>query len=330
MNRVVTTILMIVLMLLSCGKETERIVDIRNECPPSPPRGIIATNHVSYVTICWNSNINERVTGYLVYYGYWNQFDEIEFDEENPIADILAPASEPEWYCVDDLETQNAEQWLYGVRAYNQYGLSEWSYIEQGTPRPEGRTRLFEHVAFPLYSGFDFTFPDTVGQAWDAAGTDIYFSIETGISEIRVNPEREVGIQDYGYVEDWEIFEAFDLISYAPADGWSPSGRVEAITGHMYMLRLDRDEGLDLYHYAKIFVTEVGPDYVRFRWAYQEDIGNPDLAPPPPSSVGGDEMAGIGGVYPEDRSDRDRGFDKGSTIPPIVQREGNMDMRDEL
>lgn len=307
-------------MLLSCG-ETERIVEVRNECPPSPPRGIIAANHIGYVTICWNSNINDYVNGYLVYYGYWNQFDEIEFDEENPIADVLAPAEEPDWYCIDDLETMNAEQWLYAVRAYNEYGLSEWSYIEQGTPRPDGRTRLFEHVTFPQYGGFDFTLPDTIGQVWDANGTDIYFSIASGISEIITSPVREVDIQDYGYVEDWEIFEAFDLISYAPADGWAPSGRVEAITGHMYMLRLDRDENLDLYHYAKVYVTEVGPDYVRLRWAYQEDIGNPDLSPPAPGGENGNTKIRDGNARTDRSSiDRAKGFKKGSTVPPIAQR----------
>jgi hypothetical protein len=324
MNRVTTTILMLVLMLLSCG-DKERIVEVPVEvpggCAPSPPRGIMVTNHTGYVTICWNSNLNETVSGYKVYYGYYNDYDEIEFEEESPLADIIAPADEPEWYCVDDTETQNL-QWLYAVRAYNKYGLSDYSYVAQGTPRPEGSTRLFEHIGFPEYCGFDFNLPDTIGKPLSAAGTDIYFSIESGINELITNPAREVDIQDYGFVGDWDIFDAFDLITYAPDSGWAPSGRVEAISGHMYMLRIDRDAGSGLYHYAKIYITEIGPDYVRYRWAYQEDIGNPDLAPPRPD---GQESHAMMILHPDaapaaQRGGFHRGSETGSTIPPIVQR----------
>lgn len=319
MNKVAITILVIVLMLLSCG-EKERIVEVPIGCPPSPPRGIISTNHVGYVTICWNSNVNEVVNGYKVYYGYVDEYDDIVFDEEYPIADVPAPADEPEWYCVDDTETQN-EQWLYAVRAYNEFGLSEWSYITQGTPRSEGSITLHEHIQFPQSSGFDFFPPIDEGQTWDAPTTDIYFSIAAGISELIANPDREVDIQDYGFVGDWDIFEAFDLISYAPDSGWAPSGQVEAITGHMYMLRLDQDRNLNLYHYAKVYVTEVGPDFIKFRWAYQEDIGNRDLSPPPPGNTGGSSIRAIRAANVRKKgSDVESVYDKGSTIPPIVQR----------
>ncbi|MEO0156993.1 MAG: hypothetical protein ABIL07_07755, partial [candidate division WOR-3 bacterium] len=64
---------------------------------------------------------------------------------------------------------------------------------------------------------------------------------------------------------------SFDEIGYAPDDGWSPTGIVEAIVGHTYVIWTWDN------HFAKIRVASLKPGYVIFDWAYQVDPGNPEL-----------------------------------------------------
>jgi len=80
---------------------------------------------------------------------------------------------------------------------------------------------------------------------------------------------RGAGIQDMGYTSEW------DNIGYGPPAGWSEPGVVEVILDHTYTILTDDN------HYAKMRVIDIDDDgMVRLQWAYQEDTGNPELAPP--------------------------------------------------
>jgi len=305
MNRIMALISIMMLLLISCG-EKEKIVSVPVNCAPDVPHGVYSVNYDGTVLICWVANYESDMAGY-------NIFRSETLDGQYvPIGTVYVTTANPAEYCYEDMDTGNGIHYFYAVSAFDQGGAESDIIVEEvvsGTPRPEGQLTLYDRVALPSQSGFDF-YPSltSVAQQYDAATTDIYFDVSGGTPLIIA---RRVGveIQDYGYAGN------FDAIGYAPDDGWAPSRTVEAIPKHMYFLQLL--EGTDI-HYAKIYVTAVTGDHATFHWAFQTDPYNPDLAPPAPGR-------GTGTLSSAQRSDlpglnmeaklTDRFSD-----PPIVER----------
>ena len=73
---------------------------------------------------------------------------------------------------------------------------------------------------------------------------------------------------------------SLDAVDYAPSAGWAPTGSVEAIVGHCYVVRT-RD-----MHYAKFQVTSVNPQTVSLDWAYQTAQNERELAARPAQTEG--------------------------------------------
>lgn len=269
MNWIMALISILMLLMISCG-EKEKIVSVPVNCAPDVPHGVYAVNYDGTVLICWVANYESDMAGYTIY-----RCETIDGYYE-PIGTVYVSSSDPLEYCYEDLDTGNGIHNYYAVSAFDKGGAESDLIIEEvvsGTPRPEGRVTLFERDDLPLQSGFDF-YPGLANdpQPWSAATTDFYFDSEAGIQRL-VAYRAGVQIQDYGYAS------SFDAVTYAPADGWAPSGSVEAVVKHMYILMLE--EGTDT-HYAKVYITSVTPSLVTFDWAFQTDPDNPDLAPPAP------------------------------------------------
>jgi hypothetical protein len=307
MNKIITIISAIVLLLISCG-EKERIVEVPvpTNCPPSAPRGVYAVNLDGYVSICWYPNAEDDIVGYDVYRG------QSLYGDYTLIGTVLKSATDPYEYCFDDTQTGNGIQYFYAVVAYDNGGLeSDLSYEEvSGTPRPEGALFLYDRCAQPNLSGYDLSGLTNSPQGYSEPSTDIYYDV-CGSSPYIVTLRSGVEIQDYGYVGD-----SFDGINYAPAEGWSPSGASEAIAKHCYILRLLESDGV---HYGKLYVSEVTTQFVRVWWAFQTDPGNRDLAPPAPGRGAGPKTSSyrqnvMPGLNTEKRSTRV------SATPPIVER----------
>jgi hypothetical protein len=74
-------------------------------------------------------------------------------------------------------------------------------------------------------------------------------------------------IQDAGYAQ-------LDEVDWAPDGGWSPSGDVPLIEGHTYIVWIWDD------HFAKFRVRQLNSERVILDWAYQVDLGNPELSVP--------------------------------------------------
>jgi hypothetical protein len=312
MNRLIAIISITTLLLISCG-EKENVVEVPvpTNCPPSAPAGVYSINLDSTVVICWYANPEDDVKGYDVYRGvsFYGDYDYIGTVEAN--------SSGADQYCYEDISTDAGLQYYYAVVAYDEKGLeSDLSYEEvSGTPRPEGEVTLSDVNTLPLQSGFDLSGVSGQAQPATLRSTDFYFERDGEISLLKVPPElqsgREILIQDYGYVG------SFDGINYAPEHGWSSAGSVEAIIGHIYILRLHEADG---YHYAKLYVTETPGNFVALTWAYQSAPDNRDLAPPYPGR-------GAGGHFSENRNDAQPGLSMeaaelaiDSAIPPIVER----------
>lgn len=306
MNKITTTMTILILLLISCG-EKERVVEIPvpANCPPSAPRNVYAVNLDGTVLICWRANQESDIEGYDVYRG--TSF----YGEYAYIGTVFHGGSAE--YCFEDLDTANGVRHYYAVTAFDEGGLeSELSYEEvTGTPRPEGRITLSDYESLPTVSGYDLSSLSGVAQAYNLPTTDIFFSGATGIALIAAY-RAGVEMQDYGYIAD------FDAVNYAPVDGWSPSRSVEAIAGHCYIIRLLETDG---YHYAKLYVTAVAGSYVTFWWAYQTDPGNRDLTPAAPGDGSGNDTSTsprISAPGPKKRTTTT--LAERSTIPPIVER----------
>jgi hypothetical protein len=318
MSNVVTAVSIMLLILLSCG-EKERIVEVEKEvptdCAPSVPRGVYSINYDGFVRICWYPNFEEDIAGYDVYYG------EEAYGDYYYIGSVWAVYPDPNEYCYDDT-TGNGTQYYYAVSAFDEGGNeSDLSYeVVSGTPRPEGIITLYEYRSLPEQSGYDFSGLSSIPQRYDLATTDIYFRADRDLYELTAY-RAGVDIQDYGYTG------SFDVINWAPLEGWSPARTVEAIYGHCYLMRLDHTPSG--YHYAKLYVTEVTANFVTFFWAYQTVPGNRDLAPLPPNGTGEGgtsfEPIRAGGEKVKIKT----GFRVGRQLPPSLG-EGNREFGDDL
>ncbi|MCK4773326.1 MAG: hypothetical protein KAT30_01020, partial [Candidatus Krumholzibacteria bacterium] len=79
-----------------------------------------------------------------------------------------------------------------------------------------------------------------------------------------------VDVQDYGFID-------LIYVDWAPVAGWAPSGQVELIQGHSYIVRIVK--GGNTFNMAKINVVAVSTASVTLDWAYQKDNRNRELAP---------------------------------------------------
>ena len=224
--------------------------------PVGPPVGLYSITGDEEVILYWTPVNEHLVDDFIVYRssspdGYFYEIGH----------------SHGDWF-VDD-EVTNGRTYYYAVSAVDHCGYeSELSYeIAYDTPRPEG----FDEVLYDANgmdwrrSGWDFSSYRSV--SWDATSADIFFLWADDLPFL-VAADLDTDIQDAGYAD-------FDDVTWAPSRGWSPSGTVEVIPGHVYVV-WTRDN-----HFAKVRAREISGNYMVFDWAYQIDTGNPELAPRP-------------------------------------------------
>ena len=135
------------------------------------------------------------------------------------------------------------------------------------------RARLSEQ-ATALVGAVGYGLPGSgVGQEGDE---DILISFADGVPYVQASGPR-VQIQDFGVFssDNGLIFEG---VSWAPYDGYSRTGRLELVPGHIYVLQIGLS-GQD-YYYAKMGITGLGTDTVDIIWAYQTIANLPELSNP--------------------------------------------------
>lgn len=219
--------------------------------PPNPPVGLYTVTGDNRVDIFWDDNRERDVAGYNVYfaYEYEGKYTLIGSTESN--------------YFIDD-EAINGETYYYAVTAYDFNGNeSDLSYAEvEDTPRPEGfNVEVYDAQLHPNYSGYSFQNEEVL--PYDDLYTDFYFEYWDGNYYLVV--WNEADIQDMGQTKDlWDIDEA-------PTTGWSVYKDEYAVPGHTYVIRTGE------YNYAKVRVTKIDGEILRFDWAYQTVPGNREL-----------------------------------------------------
>ncbi len=247
--------LVVLVMMVGCVFYEEK-----EECdlyPPSPPRGVYSITGDEAVYLYWIPNPEADIAGYRIWRSYY---------PEGPYYAIGETASED----FVDFDVFNGITYYYAVTAYDIEGNeSDLSYeIVFDTPRPEGFDYLESYTVNPYYAGYDFSEYEVT--YYMDPECDFFYEYDdtlgTGFIYAR---DEETWIQDMGYTED------FDEIGYAPVEGWSNIGVLEAIEGHTYIF-WTRDN-----HFAKIRVESIYFDgSIKFRWAYQIDNGNRELKIP--------------------------------------------------
>jgi hypothetical protein len=240
-----------VLLLAGCRDTTGP----RDTTAPAPPRGVYSVTGDQAVHLTWLENTERDLVGYRVYEASCLNGANCPYDEVG-----ATTATE---YTLHGLS--NGVTRYFAVTAFDRAGNeSELSPEEVfDTPRPQGIGRqLSNYLQAPDGSGYDFS-AATV-RRFDEAATDVFFGANAGQS-MMFTPFVDTDIQDAGYAS------SLDAIDYAPNAGWSPTGAVELIIGHCYVVWTHDD------HYAKFRVTNLDSTSVQFDWAYQVAAGNREL-----------------------------------------------------
>jgi hypothetical protein len=228
---------------------------------PSVPRGLWSMTGDREVLVMWISNCETDLDGYRVYRnteptGYFPR-----------VAQVSRRATS-----FTDREVQNGVTYYYAISAFDDSGNeSELTAMTiHDTPRPEGDgLRLGNARVDTREAGYDFSADRVI--AGDDANADIYYwqSPEEGAWMVATQRTDEdySDIQDAGYL-------ALDDVDWAPEGGWAPAGEVPLVEGHSYIVWTWDN------HYAKFRVASVTADGVVIDWAYQVDVGNPELVRP--------------------------------------------------
>jgi hypothetical protein len=253
-------------LLAGCRNDPARPRDLT---PPAAPRGLYSVTGDHAVYLSWYRNTESDIAGYRIYMAPCETGSSCPYERIGSTGGTTFTAE----------GLVNGVTRFYAVAAYdfagNESDLSYETIFD--TPRPEGFGALVSsYLSSPAVSGWDFSGARV--RPYDDAATDMFYG-HNGSSLNMFVPDFETDIQDAGYAT------SLDAVDFAPNGGWSPTGSVELIEGHCYVVGT-RDN-----HYAKFRVTNViaqstGPPRVEFDWAYQVDPGNGELRARPTREEG--------------------------------------------
>jgi hypothetical protein len=226
----------------------------RDVTPPAAPRGLFSVTGDGQVALAWFANTEGDVTGYRLYQSPCNSGPDCPYDRVGSTSgtQFVLPG------------LVNGVTRFYAISAVDQAGnesaLSHEDVFD--TPRPAGSGTLNNFVNRLAGAAWDFS-AFSAKSASDATA-DMFFGYDGRVYQM-FTPDSLTDIQDAGYAT------SLDAVDFAPEGGWSPSGSVELIPGHCYVV-WTRDN-----NFAKFRVTGLAPTLVSFNWGYQTARGNPEL-----------------------------------------------------
>ena len=244
------------LALVGCNESTE---PPRDTVPPVAPQGLYSVTGDGQVSLYWTPNTESDLAGYRVYEAPCADGPSCPYDRVGSTATTQ--------FAVTGLN--NGVTRYFAVAAVdvagNESALSIQNWYD--TPRPDGSAVLGNFVNSLAGAGWDFS--AFSAKSADDPATDMIFGYNGAVYQMFAKNDvaglARTDIQDAGYSS------TLDAVDYAPDGGWSPTGTVELIPGHCYIV-WTRDD-----HYAKFRVTGLSPSVVGIDWAYQTDTSNPEL-----------------------------------------------------
>ncbi len=252
--------LALLVLVAGCFEDNHNVVAPRDTSAPAAPRGLFSVTGDGVVFLHWQANTESDVAGYRVYKAPCATGSGCPYD--------LVGATTGTSLTVSGLT--NGVTRYFAVAAYDRAGNeSDLSYNDiYDTPRPEGFGRSLTNATDgPATAGYDFSAFAVV--PWNDAHADMYYSTSGGVLHM-VAPFTDTDLQDAGFAS------SLDAVDFAPTSGWAPSGTVELIVGHCYVVRVTSSPGVA--NYAKFRVTSLDASHVTFDWAYQTDPNNGELS----------------------------------------------------
>jgi hypothetical protein len=255
--RLVQLLVVTALAVVASGCNDDTVAPPTDLTPPAAPRGVFTVTGDHQATLYWLANTEGDVAGYRIYTA------PVENGPDGPYFRAGTVAAPTTSFVVTGL-ANGVTKYLAVTAVDNNGNESELSYDTVfDTPRPAGfGATLANFVDGVAGAGWDFSASMT--RASDDPATDIFFGYNGAIYQMFTR-DNMTDIQDMGWAGH------LDAIDWAPEAGWSPSGTVELIPGHCYVV-WTRDN-----HFAKFRVTGLSSSVVVFDWAYQTDPGNPEL-----------------------------------------------------
>jgi hypothetical protein len=235
-------------LTLGCH-ERDRVIAV--DAAPHRVDGVRSITGDGEVTIDWRENQESDIAFYKVYRN----------DAPTGTFTLVGETNSPPFV---DHSVSNGVTYYYAVSAVDDAGQesAELSYEDVfDTPRPEGTNlNLTNANTNDALSGLDFS--DRSRQASGNIQTDVYYAASG--SSYLIYAVGGTLIQDAGYI-------ALRDVDFGPPAGWSTDGIVEAIVGHSYIVLTAEN------HYAKFEVVSRDANGMTIDWAYQVDVGNPEL-----------------------------------------------------
>lgn len=237
----------------------------RDTTPPAAPRGLYSTTGDQQVTLRWLANTESDVIGYRIYSstcatGSSCPYDRVGTSTGTTFVVTGLTNGATRYYAVSAVDRDGNESDLTPEDVYD-------------TSRPAGSgAALGNFVSSTSGAGWDFS--AAISRSSTDAQTDVYYGDNGSVRQMFTR-DLNTDIQDMGYAS------SLDAIDFAPANGWSPTGTVELIPGHCYVV-WTRDD-----HYAKFRVTSLTSNLVVFDWAYQTAAGNGELRARPAAGEDG-------------------------------------------
>ncbi len=252
---------LIVGLLIFAGCNDDEVYDP----VPQPPQGVYSVTGDGEVYIWWNGPYDRDVAEYSIFRttdpnGPYTEISVVPA-EDNPNLDLII-------YSDTDRVATNGITYYYAVASVDHAGqMSDLSAEDVfDTPRPDGFMALTDTTTGLSTAGWDFSLSDRISAS--SVGCDVFLDYVGGVFYLNagdIATSRNVVLQDMGFAD------TFDEIGWAAQSGWSDNGWVEVILGHIYIVKTDDN------HYAKLWVVDINPTSVSFAWAYQLQVGNPEL-----------------------------------------------------
>ncbi|MCB1182149.1 hypothetical protein KDM41_01865 [bacterium] len=276
--------------------------------PPVVPTGVHSISGNNEVIVQWydiayapyDDSYNENVTSYAIYsrfYDFGDEFDpnrEFYFIGEVAWNENYDPSSGLHWFI--DADVENGRQYEYAVAAVNAAGRESALSFEFVADAPLPMSPLdvngwFTPVRVHDSAGVNsdrscFNFGAAAaatgildaGVVAPASYHNIRIEFDNGIAYALADPAT-TQIQDFGVFLDASGHVIFEGVSWAPENGYSRTGRLELVTGHVYVVEIV-EPGTQELHYAKFGIERVNASSVDLIWAYQLIANLPELQEP--------------------------------------------------
>ena len=303
----VAVVLILLVGLVGCESD-EDCINCVELPPPVVPTGVHSISGNNEVIVEWidiayapyNDSYNENVVTYYIYSRFYDFGDEFDPNREFFFIGEVAwdqnydPSSGLHWFIDSDVE--NGLQYEYAVAAVNATGQQSALSFEFVADAPLPMSPLNSLGWFTpvrvydgngpssALSGFDFELAGrnplslNAGVVNPAGGYHIRISVENGIA-YAIAEGVSTRIQDFGVFTNGNGNLIFEGVSWAPVDGYSRTGKLELVAGHIYVVEIIDPISNEL-HYAKFGIDGVNLGSVDLIWAYQLIPGLPELKVP--------------------------------------------------